>query len=45
MKCYTQVYVMNGIEAVETYCRAFRAKATFQIKNDVKPLMNIVNCQ
>lgn len=34
MKCYTQVYVMNSIEAVETYCRAFGAKVTFAIKND-----------
>ena len=34
MRCYTQVYVMNSIEAVETYCRAFGAKVTFGIKND-----------
>lgn len=33
MKCYTQVYVMNSIEAVETYCRAFGADVTFAIKN------------
>ncbi|MDE6592087.1 MAG: hypothetical protein K2K57_03370 [Oscillospiraceae bacterium] len=33
MKCYTQVYVMNSIEAVETYCRAFGAKVTFEIRN------------
>ena len=33
MKCYTQVYVMNSIEAVETYCRAFGAEVTFEIKN------------
>ncbi len=33
MKCYTQVYVMNSIEAVETYCKAFGAKVTFEIKN------------
>ena len=34
MKCYTQVYVMNSFEAVETYCKAFGAKVTFEIKND-----------
>ena len=33
MKCYTQVYVMNSMEAVETYCRAVGAKVTFEIKN------------
>lgn len=36
MKCYTQVYVMNSIEAVETYCRAFGAKVTFEIRNDAQ---------
>lgn len=36
MKCYTQVYVINSIEAVETYCRAFGAKVTFEIKNDAQ---------
>ncbi|MDE7293443.1 MAG: hypothetical protein K2N72_03360, partial [Oscillospiraceae bacterium] len=36
MKCYTQVYVMNSIEAVETYCRAFGAEVTFEIKNEAK---------
>ncbi|MDE5996327.1 MAG: hypothetical protein K2G56_05350, partial [Eubacterium sp.] len=36
MKCYTQVYVMNSIEAVKTYCRAFGAEVTFEIKNDTK---------
>lgn len=36
MKCYTQVYVMNSIEAVETYCKAFGAKVTFEIKNDAQ---------
>ena len=36
MKCYTQVYVMNSIEAVETYCRAFSAKVTFEIKNEAQ---------
>lgn len=34
MKCYTQVYVINSIEAVEIYCRAFGAKVTFEIKNE-----------
>ncbi len=33
MKCYTQVYVMNSIEAVDMYCRAFGAKVTFEIRN------------
>ena len=33
MKCYTQVYVMNSYEAVETYCKAFGAEVTFAIKN------------
>lgn len=33
---YTQVYVMNSIEAVEAYCRAFGAKVTFEIKNDAQ---------
>ena len=36
MKCYTPVYVMNSIEAVETYCRAFGAEVTFEIKNDAR---------
>lgn len=36
MKCYTQVYVMNSMEAVETYCRAFGAKVTLEIKNDAQ---------
>lgn len=36
MKCYTQVYVINSIEAVETYCRAFGAEVTFEIKNDAQ---------
>lgn len=34
MKCCTQVYVMNSIEAVDMYCRAFGAKVTFEIKNE-----------
>lgn len=33
MKCYTQVYVKNSLEAVENYCRAFGAEVTFEIKN------------
>ncbi len=33
MKCYTQVYVINSIEAVETYCRAFGAEVTYEVKN------------
>ena len=36
MKCYTQVYVMNSMEAAETYCRAFGAEVTFAIKNDAQ---------
>ena len=36
MKCYTQVYVMNSIEAVETYCKAFGAEVTFEIKNNAQ---------
>ena len=36
MKCYTQVYVMNSIEAAETYCRAFGAEVTFGIMNDAQ---------
>ena len=34
MKCYTQVYVMNSMEAAETYCRAFGADVTFAIKSE-----------
>ncbi len=36
MKCYTQVYVMNSLEAVEHYCRAFGAEVSFEIKNEAK---------
>lgn len=36
MKCYTQVYVMNSLEAAETYCKAFRATVSFEIKNPDK---------
>ena len=36
MKCYTQVYVMNSLEAVETYCKAFGAEVTFEIKNEAQ---------
>lgn len=33
MKCYTQVYVMNSLEAAETYCKAFGAVVSLGIKN------------
>ena len=33
MKNYTQVYVKNSIEAAKTYCEAFGAEITFEIKN------------
>ncbi|MCI9073475.1 MAG: hypothetical protein HFH80_11880 [Lachnospiraceae bacterium] len=36
MKCYTQVYVINSIDAVETYCRAFGAKVSFEIRNNAQ---------
>ena len=36
MKCYTQVYVINSIEAVKTYCKAFGAEISFEIKNAEK---------
>lgn len=36
MKCYTQVYVMDSIEAVETYCKAFGARVTYEIKNETE---------
>ena len=36
MKCYTQVYVMNSMEAVKTYGRAFGAEVTFAIKNETQ---------
>ena len=36
MKCYTQVYVMNSMEAAERYCRAFGAEVTFAIQNDAQ---------
>lgn len=36
MTCCAQVYVMNSMEAVETYCRAFGAKIIFEIKNDAQ---------
>lgn len=36
MKCYTQVYVMNSLEAVQIYCRAFGAEVTFEIKNEAQ---------
>ncbi len=34
MKNYTQVYVKNSMEAAKTYCMAFGAEITFDIKND-----------
>ena len=33
MKCYAQVYVMNSIEAAKTYCKAFGAEITMEMKN------------
>lgn len=33
MKNYTQVYVKDSIEAAKTYCKAFGAEITFEIKN------------
>lgn len=36
VKCYTQVYVMNSMEAVETYGRAFGAEVTFAMKNEAQ---------
>ena len=33
MKCYAQVYVMNSIEAAKTYCKAFGAEITLEMKN------------
>ncbi len=33
MKCYPQVYVMNSFEAAKTYCKAFGAEITVEIKN------------
>ena len=33
MKNYTQVYVKNSIEAAKTYCEAFGAEITLEIKN------------
>lgn len=36
MKCYTQVYVMNSLEAAETYCKAFGANVSFAIQDDAK---------
>lgn len=34
MKNYTQVYVKNSIEAAQTYCRAFGAEVTLEMKNE-----------
>lgn len=33
MKNYTQVYVKNSIEAAATYCKAFGAEITLEMKN------------
>lgn len=33
MKNYTQVYVKNSMEAAKTYCEAFGAEITCEIKN------------
>ena len=33
MKNYTQVYVKNSIEAAKTYCKAFGAEITLEMKN------------
>lgn len=33
MKNYTQVYVKNSIDAAETYCKAFGAEITLEMKN------------
>lgn len=33
MKNYTQVYVKNSIEAAKTYCEAFGAEITLEMKN------------
>lgn len=34
MKNYTQVYVTDSIEAAKTYCNAFGAEITLELKND-----------
>lgn len=34
MKNYTQVYVKNSMEAAKTYCKAFGAEITLEMKND-----------
>ena len=44
MKNYTQVYVKNSMEAAKTYCEAFGAEITFEIKNDSGLPMSIVYC-
>lgn len=33
MKNYTQVYVKNSLEAAKTYCKAFSAEITLEMKN------------
>lgn len=34
MKNYTQVYVKNSMEAAKTYCKAFGAEITLEMKNE-----------
>ena len=36
MKNYTQVYVKNSFDAAETYCKAFGAEVTLEMKNDAE---------
>ena len=36
MKCYTQIYARNSLEAVETYCRAFGAEPTLEMFNEAR---------
>ena len=36
MKNYTQVYVKNSMEAAKTYCKAFGAEITLEMKNSSK---------
>ncbi len=34
MKNYTQVYVKNSMEAAKTYCKAFGAEITLEMKDE-----------
>lgn len=43
MKNYTQVYVKNSFEAAETYCKAFGAEITRELKTRITLFMNIVS--